>query len=231
MQFLNEKQLRRQIENLVSILDGFDVRLDGGQAQRLCEYVELLLKWNQRTQLISRNDEHRIVEAHLAESLALSCVFDFHRIESLLDFGSGAGLPGVPLAIAFPRVDISLLEAKRKKALFLKHTSALLGLENVHVLAVHSSSLDADEIRKYPAVVARAVADLPALWQMVHPFLMPGGILIAMKGGDLTAQIEKLHALFPLCEVNIKSYPAKLVHPEKRRKVVLISTGAIASTR
>ena len=138
-------------------------------ASALDAYETLLQRWARRYNLVSRRDLGRFRQRHIEDSLAL---LPWCR-GSVVDVGSGAGLPGVPLAIARRGMPVTLLERSERKSAFLRHVVLELGLDNVAVV-------QADARRHRPktgfeTAVARAVAAPPASWRLVRPLLAPGG--------------------------------------------------------
>ncbi|MFQ5629512.1 MAG: 16S rRNA (guanine(527)-N(7))-methyltransferase RsmG [bacterium] len=218
-----EAQDFNKIQKVLDVLKQHGVSVPAGASAKLSTFVESIRKWNRRTQLVSRNDEDSLVSAHIAECLAPPCVFDFQRLANLLDFGSGAGLPGIPLAIIFPDLEVSLLEPKRKKLLFLRFCSEELKLENISILPYYSKEIPNSDILVYDAVIARAVAPLEKLWKWSRRFLKNETRLLAMKGGDLSAEIQECKTCFQSLKLTIAKYPRELVALEKDRKLVIIN--------
>jgi 16S rRNA (guanine527-N7)-methyltransferase len=108
-----------------------------------------------------------------------------------IDVGSGGGLPGIPLAVAFPALQVTLLESVGKKAAFLREVVAELGLHNVTVLAgrAEEAARDPNERDAYDLVVARALAPLPVALELCLPFARPGGVVVLPRGSDLAGQL------------------------------------------
>ncbi|RMD97735.1 MAG: hypothetical protein D6814_08915, partial [Calditrichaeota bacterium] len=128
-----EMEQKAELRRIGQVLEAFGNPWPVEAEQKLWAFVELIRSGNQSTQLISRNDEPRLVQRHLRECLALPATISFKGFQRLLDLGSGAGLPGIPLAIVFPGIHFTLLEAKKKRALFLKKVQRELELDNVEI--------------------------------------------------------------------------------------------------
>ena len=191
----------------------FGVQLTPKQVRNLTGYVSLLRDWSVRVRLISKGDRDSIWERHIIDCLA--AVPSLPSTGTLLDFGSGAGLPGIPLAIVLPQIQVHLLEPARMKALFLNQVVKDLGLSNVTVLRARSEELiqDDDFREKYDYIIARAVSALPNLWNMASPLLSPSGELVALKGPNVDEELiglpqEDLHR-------DIRSYTLPLAHRER----------------
>jgi 16S rRNA (guanine527-N7)-methyltransferase len=132
---------------------------------QLTNYLRLLLEWNQPHQLDFPNDEDRLAERHIIESLAVLVVWPFAEGASVLDLGSGSGFPGVPLIIMRPDLSMTLLESRQKKALFLTTIIRELHLPNCRVVNARAEELAQNSGERFSIVIARAVADLKTLWQ------------------------------------------------------------------
>lgn len=160
--------------------------LTENQLEAFATYHQLLLDWNQRINLISRADETRIVTHHFLDSLAPVPHLDWPDGIQLLDLGSGAGFPGVPIKIVRPQVSLTLLESRKKRALFLKKLVSLLALQSVRVICNRAEALHCQQqyLNRYHLVTARSVAPLSHLIPLALPFLRTGGKLIAYKGPD-----------------------------------------------
>lgn len=170
--------------------------LDAEQMDRFERYRRVLLQWNKRFNLTAIDSPEGIEVRHFLDSLSALRALDSERgfpdDVRLLDIGSGAGFPGIPLKIAVPALSVTLLEATGKKVAFLKHAAEALQLNCIS--AIHGRAEDrAHETglrEAFHAVVARAVAPLAVLCELGLPFLRVGGLFIAMKKGDTLAELE-----------------------------------------
>lgn len=152
---------------------------------QLLAYLQLLHKWNRAYNLTAIRDPLEMVSRHLLDSLS---ILPFVETGPLADLGSGAGLPGIPLAIARPELPISLVDSNGKKTRFLQQAALELGLRN---LFVQQQRLEVGPVAApFPQVCARACASLAELWQLAAPWLTRGGQLLAMKGASATLKQE-----------------------------------------
>ncbi len=195
--------------------------LDKEQVAALQRYVELLFIWNRKTQLISAADCAVVWQRHVAESVAVSLAYDFSETGSVLDLGSGGGFPGIPLAVLMPHNRFTLVDARRKKTLFLKKVVAELGLSHVSVIHGRVEELPPSHDGEYDVVVARAVAELHELWRWSAALLKPEGKLLAMKGGQLSGEKTRLLEAYQV-EVDERVYPLDLVPAEKKRVLLIV---------
>ena len=152
--------------------------LFGDRVDRLHRYAELLSTVGIERGLVGPREQDRIWDRHLLNSAALAPLLP--GTGSVLDVGSGAGLPGVPLALARPDLAVVLLEPLLRRATFLQEVVADLGLHNVRVRRARAEDVAGDE--RADTVVARAVAPLPKLLAWCLPLTAPGGTVLAMKG-------------------------------------------------
>ncbi len=153
-----------------------NLSLSGNQIDQLIAYVDLLEKWNRAYNLTAIRDRREIFSRHLIESLSIAPFVTGRR---RLDVGTGAGLPGVPLAILEPSVTYILLDSNGKKTRFLTEVKRSLGLSNIEVQTARVEKWDPDE--PFDAVVTRAFADLATTCQRIGHVLAHQGMLFAMK--------------------------------------------------
>ena len=150
------------------------------EGARLAAYEALIRRWGARRNLVSRGDLLRLRERHIEDSLALLpwCA------GSVVDVGSGAGLPGVPLAIARPQMAVTLLERSERKCAFLRHVARELGLDNVAVVQTDARRWRPAE--GFDTGVARAVAPPPVAWRLLRPLLAPAGSALLPTSAPLS---------------------------------------------
>ncbi len=151
--------------------------LDARQQERLLDYLGLLAKWNKAYNLTAVRDEAQMVTRHLLDSLAIAPYVTGQRC---LDVGTGAGLPGIPMAILFPQRDFLLLDSNGKKTRFLFQVKTALRLDNMTVHQARVESFSAAE--PFDTVLSRAFASLQEIVQGCRHLLAPGAKILAMKG-------------------------------------------------
>ena len=161
--------------------------LDNAAVEKFVVFIRLLEKWNRVTNLTAVRDPLQMVTRHILDSLAVA---PFLTRGSLLDVGSGAGLPGVPIAIARPGLDVTLLDANAKKLRFVRQAAAELGLNNVQVVQARMQEYQPG--RSFDMVISRAVASLDELYQQTVHLLRPGGRMLFMKGAVPEQEIGAL---------------------------------------
>jgi len=152
-------------------------RIPDNLYRQLSAYLDLLLKWNARTNLTAIRDPQEIVRRHFGESLFAARHLD--APETLLDLGSGAGFPGVPIAMLYPEIAVTLAESQHKKASFLRETVRTLQLANVEVWAARAETLPV--ARQFHTVTLRAVDDMEAALLAAKARILPGGRLAVLS--------------------------------------------------
>jgi 16S rRNA (guanine527-N7)-methyltransferase len=156
-------------------------------------YCQVLLEWNARFNLTAITDEEGVRVRHFLDSLSCArAVPDIDLPLRALDVGSGAGFPGLPLKIAFPQIDLTLLEATGKKTRFLETLVHELGLAQVKVIQARAEEAahQPDHRQGYDLVVARALAPMATLAELTLPFARLGGIVVAQKGENPSDEID-----------------------------------------
>ena len=187
---------------MTTLLDGaraLALDLDEAQLAKLVAHLDLLDDWNARMNLTAIRDRPSQLTKHLLDSLT---VLPYLHGERIADVGSGAGFPGIPLAIVEPRRHITLIEATGKKCRFLEHVREALELRNVEVVQSRAERYQ-PEVR-FDTVIARAVGPLADLVKVAGPLVVGGGRLLAMQGrypeAELAAKLNgwKVAAVHPL---------------------------------
>jgi 16S rRNA (guanine527-N7)-methyltransferase len=158
-------------------------------AEPLLAYLALLDRWNRTYNLTAIRDPREMVSRHLLDSLAMH---PYVQAGTLADLGTGAGLPGIPLAIAQPALQVTLVESNGKKARFMREALRTLGLDNARVAEARIEALDRPGA--FDAITARALATLPLILELGGDLLAPGGTLLAMKGAVPIDEIAALPA-------------------------------------
>ena len=184
-------------EGLAALVQGaasLGLSLDATQVERFARFRELLLDWNTRANLTAITDPAEVARLHFLDSLACLLALPVSarsRRLRLLDVGSGAGLPGLALAIACPGWQVTSLEATGKKVRFQEAVIAALGLENARAVAGRAEEMaHKPEWRgRFDVVTARALAALPTLLEYCCPFAKVGGTIIAPKKGELAEEL------------------------------------------
>ena len=163
------------------------LNLDSNQISQLIRYLDLLEKWNLVYNLTAISRRSEMLGRHLLESLAIA---SYLKGESRLDLGTGAGLPGIPLAIADPENKYTLIDSNGKKTRFLQEVKRQLGLSNIEVITARAEAWEAPQ--KFQAVLTRAFADLLTTCIRTEHLLAEQGCLFAMKSAYSSHEIVEL---------------------------------------
>lgn len=181
-------------EELLRGAETFGIRLSEDALRRVAAYVDTLRLWDTRIALTGAVTALQIVREHVLDSLA---VVQFVRPEAwVADLGSGAGFPGIPLAITCPQSHFVLVESRRKKANFLREVARITGLANVEVRQVRAEEPGEGMAGAFDVVVSRAVWKLPEFLTISGRLLRRGGVAVAMKGPKALAAAEYRTARF-----------------------------------
>jgi 16S rRNA (guanine527-N7)-methyltransferase len=169
------------------------VSLSKNEVELYQRYVDILLEWNVRVNLTAITEPGEIVVKHFLDSLAVLQHLPKERGGSLLDIGTGAGFPGIPIKIAWPEINVVLLDSLNKRVSFLRHLITELSLQNIFALHGRAEDIGHDEQyrAKFDLVVSRAVAKLSVLAELCLPFVKEGGLFVAYKGPKAEEELQE----------------------------------------
>jgi 16S rRNA (guanine527-N7)-methyltransferase len=204
-------------EQLSSGLAALDLDLPAAAQDKLLAFALLLGKWNKVYNLTALRDETQVISHHLLDSLAV--LPHLGNAKRLADIGSGGGLPGIPLAIARPEMQVALVESNQKKSAFQQQAKIELGLANVSVHCERVEAWMPEE--KCDVVVSRAFSDLAEFVRLSGHLLAEGGALLAMKGVHPYEEIAQLPAGWRVVEV----IPLQVPGVEGARHLVRVERG------
>lgn len=173
-------------------IDKMEVHLDDHQISQFVTYYELLVEWNRFMNLTAITEFNEVCMKHFIDSISLCNAIDCNKEYSIIDVGTGAGFPGIPLKIVFPSLKITLLDSLGKRVKFLNEVIDQLGLKNIE--AIHGRAEDfakPDLLReKYDICVSRAVANLSTLSEYCLPYVKPDGFFISYKSEKIMEEIN-----------------------------------------
>jgi len=170
----------------------FNVHLTGRQVIALTTYERELIEWNQKFNLTAIRDEKGIRTKHFLDSFSCVLAWKANPPTNLIDVGTGAGFPGIPLKIIYPNTKVTLVESVGKKAMFCQHVVRLLGLEDVEVINARAEYLGQmrEHREQYEWGIARAVANMRVLSEYLLPLIQVGGKMLAQKGESGPAEVH-----------------------------------------
>lgn len=181
---------------LIRTAKSLELTLSEDQVRQFRMYYENLIKWNEVMNLTAITEEKDIYEKHFADSLMIFGMIrpvQWSEGMSVIDVGTGAGFPGLPIAICLPDAKITLMDSLQKRIRFLQDTAELLGLNNVTLIHARAEELarDPQHREKYDLSVSRAVANLSTLTEYCLPFVRIGGSFVSYKTESVAEELQK----------------------------------------
>ena len=205
-----EKLLKQGLKEL-------EVSCSGEQIRSFMTYLSELKKWNRAYNLTALKKDEDIIIKHFLDSLLYIKAFPEGELK-LIDAGTGAGFPGIPIKIVRPEIDITLIESSRKKTAFLRHIARSLGLADLKVLEQRFEHLGKEHERAYDLIISRATFGISEFLKIACPYVKEGGRLILNKGPKLSEELKKSGAAEAVKEVLNLQLP---ITKDERNLVIL----------
>lgn len=213
-------------------LDNLKLELNEKQIEQFLTYYEMLIEKNKVMNLTAITEYDEVIEKHFLDSISLCQIYDLSKPVTILDMGTGAGFPGIPLKIAFPEIEITLADSLNKRIKFLDEVIEELGLEKVTTVHARAEELARNKEHRanYDVVVSRAVANLSTLGEYCIPFVKEGGCFISYKSGEVEEEVENAKKAIKILGGQIKDIYKFDLSDQKRSFVTIEKIKATPKT-
>lgn len=214
------------IEQFINLLKEKGIALSDEQLKQYELYYETLVLWNEKMNLTAITNRPDVYLKHFYDSLTAAFYFDLTKPLNICDVGAGAGFPSIPLKIAFPHLNVTIVDSLNKRIQFLENLAKVLNLSNVHFIHDRAETFgqNRDHREQYDVVTARAVARLSVLTELCLPLVKVGGTFIAMKGSSAKEELDAGKRAISLLGGNlINSVSFMLPFEESERNILLIN--------
>lgn len=214
-----EKFLNEKFRNL-------DIQLSDIQISQFIEYYEILISWNKVMNLTGITEYEEVVEKHFIDSLTIVNKMKLSDVNSVIDIGTGAGFPGIPLKIVYPHLKVTLLDSLNKRIKFLNEVIKKLELQCIETIHGRAEDFAKQNIyrEQYDLCVSRAVANLSTLSEYCLPYVKVGGCFIPYKSGDVDQEIVDSKNAISILGGKVKEiYKFELPETDIKRSLIVIN--------
>ena len=219
------KDLPMNTEQFIDLLAEKGISLTPFQIQQYDTYYETLIEWNEKMNLTAITEKEEVYLKHFFDSLTAGFYFNFAGPLQICDVGAGAGFPSIPIKIAFPEINVTIVDSLNKRINFLQNLATQLKLENVRFIHDRAETFGhlPEHRASYDVVTARAVARMSVLSELCLPLVKNGGVFIAMKGAGGNEELQAGKKAISLLGGEVKdSYSFTLPFENSERNIYII---------
>ena len=197
------------------------IKLPDEQLNEFYEYMQLLLEWNEKMNLTAITDPEEVIKKHFVDSITIKKYIK--EKSRLIDVGTGAGFPGIPLKIVDKSIKLTLLDSLNKRINFLNEIIEKLNLKEVNTIHSRAEEYAKNKVREsYDVAVSRAVADLPILLEYLMPYVKLNGICICMKGPKAQEELERSKKAINILGGKLEKVEKITIDEEMERNLIII---------
>lgn len=214
------------IEQFTEFLAAKGISLSSQQIQQYETYYSTLVEWNEKMNLTAITEKQEVYLKHFYDSISAAFYYDFNQPLHICDVGAGAGFPSLPIKIAFPELNVTIVDSLNKRIGFLDHLTKELGLKHVQLIHDRAETFGQkkEHREKYDVVTARAVARLSVLSELCLPLVKVGGTFVAMKGASAKDELDAGKKAIAILGGKLQqSYSFTLPQEESERNILIIN--------
>ncbi len=215
--------MKYNFDKLYDFAKQYEIEITEKQIEQLFAFYEMLIEKNKVMNLTAITEFDEVLTKHFIDSISLIQVCNLKKDIKILDMGTGAGFPGIPLKIIFPEIEICLADSLNKRILFIDEVIDRLGLKKIHTVHARAEDLamNKEYREKFDVVVSRAVANLSTLSEYCVPFVKIGGKFISYKSGEVLEEVESSKSAVFLLGGKIVDVHNFLIDDNKRSFIII----------
>jgi len=218
--------MKNNLDLMIKLFSDFGIDINNNQAELFYKYYELLIEWNSKINLTAITEYEDVIVKHFIDSVSLSKHYDLNSVESIIDVGTGAGFPGIPLKILFPHLKVTLLDTLNKRIIFLNKVIDELNLQSIETIhgRAEDVSHETEYREKYDICISRAVANLSSLMELCTPFVKNNGFFISYKSEKSNEELQLASNAFVLLNCVLDNQKEFLINGNKRSLLFIRKT-------